>query len=1123
MKEKLITLWKQNIMLKRLVNYILYSKQNKYVRTYRQSNMILNKDNKNVWNNTNSEDLNKVDSKQNNEYKVNEEEKQKSEQNIYKEMTKKLYKKYNYYEIGSNPHNINQNCKQNYSYISELNIHKMLLLGLKKLNITKLNDMQINTLLTIQQGKDVLLNYPDGSGKTLAYILPILNNIYFIHDYLEKIILDYYDNTENSSISQNYKSNNKPNIYEEMGKYLLKYSHYKNNAILEDNTIEVHKKMNKKENDNFNLLPKNFEKDLLNKNDNDNYKYSTKRGRHSKKSESISNQINCQNVDLNNISIMNKLIEIIKINNINLSNLNSLEKNKSELQILNNILKNGKFEKKKNSPNNINIYEQTYRYLIQNPLQMNKTVIIITINKDNITQIINFIKKIDILNRINIQTLNDVPFVDIEKTSEKEKRNYDTSEPKHNNNDYTQFDVANLQVENINYLNNPVLCNKEIMWLVADILITTPDIFLNSYKNIGFEKNSNEAIIPSIIIFDEVDMLFQNNAYRNTMMNIFQIIKKRPEIYNPHINISEKNIENINKEIDNILLNNSKDKKNELNIHTDIDPNQNNNFKNNEKSFIQLIFISSTLPSVGHTTVGSMLNERFSNLVDIISCLNYKIPKNIQTQWIELNKEKIINLYLFNTQYKNNKIEENLQDLSLSNKINQLENYSFEHRLDILIYILKKYHELTMEHIKLYDGIKYSSGKKQNEGENDFKNFDNDYNKKSKILNNKFELIYKFPIYKTIVFVNNVKDCFKIYNFLKKHNWPVYNFHKNLSLNSRIQSLHNFSNANIGILITTDLLSRGIDTKNVDHIINFHFPSDVITYLHRLSKINRLNSDIQNFKSEKINIISSHRRLFFVTNFISSTNTQLANSIKKFDNNNISLLSLFSRKKSFKMKNKRKDPKTNENKKYIDVDSIQNIELDINDAKLNQMLQIISNEKDKESKNSAILSPPNQQNRQNQQSHISKCEKNDYFHQNENYSNSSTIDTTTSAYSIDSKNPQVQAPFTMFSLNQDEYKSDDESDEECLEKNYANSKYNIYQNIVCDVKRSYKETHNFSNKYSEEKNIKLPSWDNVQFDHQKYVIERFKNKECHLIGQVKRGKLILNNFESNNNDDDLLF
>ncbi|CDU18195.1 DEAD/DEAH box helicase, putative [Plasmodium yoelii] len=1109
MKEKLITVWRQNIMLKRPVKFILHLKENRYIRTRRQSNVILSNDNASVENNGS------VESNRN------------GEQNIYKEMTKRLYKKYNYYEIGSNPNNINKNCKQNYSYINELNIHKMLLLGLKKLNIAKLNDMQINTFLTIQQGKDVLLNYPDGSGKTLAYILPILNNIYFIHDYLEKIILDYH---ENSSISQNYKSNNKFNIYEKMGKYLLNYSYYKNNAILEDNTIQVHKKMNKKENYNFNLVPKNFENNLLNQNDDNSCKFSKKYGRHSKKNNSqknepILNQINCQNVDLNNISIMNKLIEIIKINNINLSNLNSLEKNKSELQILNSILKSGKLEKKNNvispnnvnSPNDVNIYEQTYRYLIQNPLQMNKTVIIITINKDNITQIISFIKKIDILNRINIQTLNDIPFVDIEKNIEKEKindntlepknndntlepknndntlepkNNDNTLEPKNNDNNYNQFNVGNLQVENINYLNNPVLCNKEIMWLVSDILITTPDIFLNSYKNNGFKKNSKETIIPSIIIFDEVDMLFQNNAYRNTIMNIFQIIKKRPEIYNPHINISEQNIENINKEIDKILLNNSKDKKNELKIDTNIS--QNNTLKNNEQSFIQLIFISSTLPSVGHTTVGSMLNERFSNLVDIVSCLNYKIPKNIQTQWIELNKEKIINLYLFNTQDKNNKIEQNLQDLSLSNKINQLENYSFEHRLDILIYILKKYHELTMEHIK--------NGQKVKE-----KNL------------NKFELIYKFPIYKTIIFVNNIKDCFKIYNFLKKHNWPVYIFHKNLSINSRIQSLHNFSNATIGILITTDLLSRGIDTKNVDHIINFHFPSDVITYIHRLSKINRLNSDIKNLKLKKNNITSSQDRLFLVTNLISSTNIQLANSIKNFDNNNISLLSLFSRKKSFKMKNKRKDSETDANKKYIDVDSIQNIELDINDTKFNQMLQIIPNEKDKKSKTSTIFPSTNQQN------NISKCEKNDYCHKIETYSNSSTTDTTTSSYSIDSKNQQIQAPFTMFSLNQDEYKSDDESDEECFEKNDANSKYNIYQNIISDVKRPYKESHNFSNKYSERKNNKFPSWDNVQFDHQKYVIERFKNKECHLMGQVKRGKLILNNFESNNNDDELLF
>ncbi|CRG99942.1 DEAD/DEAH box helicase, putative [Plasmodium relictum] len=1104
----------------------------------------------------------------------------------YEELKKKLYKKYNYYEIESDPHNIYLHGK-NYDEINELNIHKMLLLGLKKIHINELSEMQISSFLTIQQGKDLVLNYPDGSGKTIAYLLPILNNLYFLHDYLEKIILDSYNEKNNNynnninCIENNYKFNNNFNLYEEMDNYLLKYSHYKNNVFFEDN-LDIHKKMKEK----FHLLPPCFDK--LNE---ESFKNIGRKKRRNKNinslnlandiniSDTLSTEVNKNSGNIQNISIMNKLIEIIKINNIKLSNLNSNYNNEQELKKLDRILKyNEKNNEDKDYVTHQNHSESIYRYLTVNPLQINKSVIILTVNKDNINQIINVIKQLDILKRINIQTLNDVPYTCV--SSEIEKENF---------NDYIKenFNLENLQVEKFKQLNNEVLCNEQIMWSYADILITTPDIFLNSFKN-----NTNSNILPSIIIFDEIDMLFQNNAYRNTMMNIFKLIKKRPEIYNPHIDVSDENIAYINKSIENILINEEKvsnnscdsfqnekniinnyfnsknndtstnyeyvkvgedfsqkklkiyqEKKNNSSINGNNDCYSNSNKgikrKNDDMQLIQLIYVCSTLPSVGHTTAGSMLTERFNNLVEIVSKSNYKIPKNIHTQWIELNKEKIINLYLFNNDNKTKK-SVNLKDFSLSNKINEFENASFEHRLDLLIYILKKYYERTINYKVNKNSQNYKGSNNLNKNNEEKKMA---YNSSSKY----FHLIDRNPIYKTIVFVNNIKDCIKIYNFLKKHNWPVFSFHKNLSLNSRIKNLYNFYYSKFCILITTDLISRGIDTKNIDHVINFHFPSDAITYIHRLGKINRLNSYINKMneynctindntlKEKSLNnnlnsfLKKNKEKSFLVTNFISSTNLLLADSIRKFQNNNISLLSLFSRKKSFKMKNKRNNSE-NANNRYIDMTSMKEIELDVNDHKLNTLLQLNDENKDDIETN--------------------------------NCSNVSYINEESSSY--------IQAPFTIFSLEDSE--SDEEEKFECKNKNTTNDnnikyenisniytnkiigksnikenremilnendkenkqkKYiseknscydNLYGNYINSISQKKQLNENKLEKFNISNNSNIPSWDDVKFDHKKFVVERFKSKSCYLVSQVKRGKLILNSFENNNNDDELLF
>jgi superfamily II DNA/RNA helicase len=43
----------------------------------------------------------------------------------------------------------------------------------------------------------------------------------------------------------------------------------------------------------------------------------------------------------------------------------------------------------------------------------------------------------------------------------------------------------------------------------------------------------------------------------------------------------------------------------------------------------------------------------------------------------------------------------------------------------------------------------------------------------------------------------------------------------------------------INIVVATDLLSRGIDIKEIDLVINFDMPTTVETYLHRIGRTGR--------------------------------------------------------------------------------------------------------------------------------------------------------------------------------------------------------------------------------------------------------------------------------------------
>ena len=51
--------------------------------------------------------------------------------------------------------------------------------------------------------------------------------------------------------------------------------------------------------------------------------------------------------------------------------------------------------------------------------------------------------------------------------------------------------------------------------------------------------------------------------------------------------------------------------------------------------------------------------------------------------------------------------------------------------------------------------------------------------------------------------------------------------------------MREFRNGNSRVLITTDLLARGIDVQSVSLVINFDMPTNFENYLHRIGRSGR--------------------------------------------------------------------------------------------------------------------------------------------------------------------------------------------------------------------------------------------------------------------------------------------
>ena len=132
--------------------------------------------------------------------------------------------------------------------------------------------------------------------------------------------------------------------------------------------------------------------------------------------------------------------------------------------------------------------------------------------------------------------------------------------------------------------------------------------------------------------------------------------------------------------------------------------------------------------------------------------------------------------------------------------------------------ILVKKEALTLEGIKqFYINIKVSDWK-----------FD--------ILKDLYDTI---SISQCIIYFNSKNKLMEINQRLLDENFPVSFIHGDLSSEERKQTMELFKSGQSRILLSTDLLSRGIDIQQLSLVINFDLPRSKETYIHRIGRSGR--------------------------------------------------------------------------------------------------------------------------------------------------------------------------------------------------------------------------------------------------------------------------------------------
>ncbi|KAI3916458.1 hypothetical protein MKW92_005915 [Papaver armeniacum] len=90
-----------------------------------------------------------------------------------------------------------------------------------------------------------------------------------------------------------------------------------------------------------------------------------------------------------------------------------------------------------------------------------------------------------------------------------------------------------------------------------------------------------------------------------------------------------------------------------------------------------------------------------------------------------------------------------------------------------------------------------------------------------------------------IVFTNTKQSSNSVYKNLDNKGYRVTVLHGGMSQEQREISLEGFRNKTFNVLVTTDVAGRGIDIKDVAHVINYDMPASIDKYTHRIGRTGR--------------------------------------------------------------------------------------------------------------------------------------------------------------------------------------------------------------------------------------------------------------------------------------------
>lgn len=124
-------------------------------------------------------------------------------------------------------------------------------------------------------------------------------------------------------------------------------------------------------------------------------------------------------------------------------------------------------------------------------------------------------------------------------------------------------------------------------------------------------------------------------------------------------------------------------------------------------------------------------------------------------------------------------------------------------------------------------------------------------------------------ITQAVIFCNTRRKVDWLTDKMKSRDFTVSSTHGDISQKERDIILNEFRTGSSRVLITTDLLARGIDVQQVSLVINYDLPRNLENYIHRIGRSGRFG------------------RKGVAINFITQDDTRCLRELEKFYNTQI--------------------------------------------------------------------------------------------------------------------------------------------------------------------------------------------------------------------------------------------